>query len=124
MPTIRHPQHYPREYFQIVERVTIGGQSVVVPCETPEKARKLRGHFYAFVGALKRHQTEFADAFTQSQRTMVSLEGSNLRFQSRDNAWQAKTVAAALAAEPGKSPQPTPDVFDSLKTFIIQEESK
>ncbi len=121
MPSIRHPQHYPREYYEILRRVVLAGEQVVVPCESPAKARKLRGHFYAFIGALKRHQTEFPDDFAASQRTMVSLENSSLRFQCRDNSWQAQTVAAALAGTASPAPA-VPDIPESLRSAVIQEE--
>jgi hypothetical protein len=123
MPSIRHPLHYPTEYFNVLERVALKHETVVVRCETPEAARKLRGHFYAFIGSLKRAansiKPEFADEFAWAQRTMCSLEGSTLTFQTRDQSWQAKLMREAL----GRAAPGVPDVVvpPSIAAFAHAE---
>lgn len=121
MPSIRHPLHYPQEYFQLIERAAIQGLSTVVPCESPEAARKLRGHFYAFVGALKRAQAEYPEQFAWSQRTMCYLQGSTLEFMSRDRSWQALAVKAGLEAAP-EAQQPSTALPAGIAAFLKQEE--
>jgi hypothetical protein len=104
MPSIRHPLHYPAEYFKLIELAAIKGQTTTVPCSSPKHALKLRGHFYAFVGALKRGGDEYKEQYGWSQQTMCYLQDSTLHFIPREKSWQAETIRAAFAAAPPAEP--------------------
>lgn len=125
MPSIRHPLHYPPEYFTLIERAAVSAITTKVPCESPAAARKLRGHFYAFVGALKRAQAEYPDAFAWSQRTMCYLDGSELAFMPRDQSWQAVTVREALEAAPASGEVvPSTALPPGIAAFLESKENE
>lgn len=121
MPSVRSPLHYPREYFELVRLAAVEGRVTTVPCATKEEALKLRGHFYAFLGALKRAASaatpSYTEEFAWGQRTMCYLDGETLSFMPRDEAWQAKRIRAALSETTGPVGQtilPSKDILDFL----------
>lgn len=129
MPRTKNVAHYPREYWDIIEKVATEGKTMRIPCDSRTDALKLRGHFYAFVGAMRAHaekgETEHKrleglkgsalqmgeelrrtlDLATASSRVLVQVEDQSLAFINRDDSWQAK-MARRVTMEDG-SPSST-----------------
>ena len=114
MPSVRSPLHYPKEYFELIRLAAVENKVTTVPCEDKATALKLRGHFYAFLGALKRaanaNPPTYVEEYAWGQRTMCYFDGAVLSFMPRDNAWQAKLVRAALGTAAGVQDVPKQSV--------------
>lgn len=117
MPSIRSPLHYPKEYFDLIRMAAVENKITTVPCENEEEARKLRGHFYAFLGSLKRaalgKTPEYVEEYAWGQRTMCYLDKTTLSFMPRDESWQSKRVRNALAGGHDATPMAAATILPS-----------
>lgn len=116
-------QQYPEEYQKIIEQVGVEGKTIMIPFDNGTQAASMRGHFYAFIGALKDHYTkweprtkterltdgtlELMDRYKQSRMvylTIEKLDGKpHLVFQNREKSWQAQKVRQAIIIDPHES---------------------
>lgn len=130
----RDLQHYPPEYLDICEAVGIRAEIKMIPFENPQEANSLRGHFYAFLGALKdravaseRKQKEtrlsegemdLLEKYKFSRLVQVTIERIDGKptvvFQNRENSWQAQAMRRAITKRPGAA--------DDHKTPIVERD--
>ncbi len=65
MPRARNARKFPREYYDYVRQVAEESKQVDFGI-TEGEARRLRGSFYAFVGALRRQEQKYKDAVQEN----------------------------------------------------------
>lgn len=132
MPRTTKPENYPAEYTQIVMDCGILGKSFRLPAVGPmpadsarglsglQRLLKLRGHFYSFIGAVKRStDPKWAQTAAAAGQTVASInkEECALYFGNREQSWQAqafKTIGEVKAA-PGIT---EPAIETSLRKVI------
>lgn len=109
--------HYPEEYRTIIRRAVLGEQAMFLRTDDRMQAVKMRGHLYAFVGALKKakvvlaalpraltaEEKDIAECAKLAERLLIQLvdmpDGrTGLSLGNRKDSWQAKLAAASLAA--------------------------
>lgn len=126
MARSRAIEHYPAEYLRLVERVGEELESVEMKLPDRIAAMKVRGHFYAFVGALRKAKSDAVEARVKRAReeaslgkaltlenpnsetyirladvvdkVMITITKEGLLFQRRENSWQAQLLRQALEA--------------------------
>jgi hypothetical protein len=88
-----------------------------------ERLLKLRQHFYAFIGALKRTDVDpkWAELTTAASQTMCFLDKKQvaLVFSPRSEAWQGK-VLDELAGPVGKDAVPVKGSDSSLAAVLAK----
>lgn len=107
MPRSNDPGHYPQAYQDYLYRVAVEGKTIRVPAigSMPDdeampgmqRALKLRAHFYAFLGSLKRAakvDPKWEEMANYANRTMLFLDKKNvaLMFIPREQSWQQKLL--------------------------------
>lgn len=125
MPRAKSLSHYPARYGEIVEACAIRGatatlsaadaQAVMGMSTDPVHAvAKLRGHFYAYLGVLRREgerlakagaispgSQEIIDRAAQSFRVVCTIMDDPVRlvFANRDKSWQAQAFDKIVIEE-------------------------
>jgi hypothetical protein len=140
MPSSKNLQHYPARYSEIVRECALQAKRVVVELPDAKKAMSLRGHWYAYIGALKAEamrrkrgapasimEDDICELAAQAEMTMVTVEqmtGGRCRviWQNRENSWQALAVATAIVT--GGDSRPTATTLDetAARLLDIQQE--
>lgn len=109
MPRSSDPGQYPQAYCDYLREVALNGKTMRVPrvgalpddedLTGQQRALKLRGHFYAFIGALKREAKAnpdgpWAELANYAKRTMVYYNKGEcaLYFVPREQSWQQKLL--------------------------------
>src|SRR5690242_10696850 len=108
MPRTVDPDNYPLEYREMVEKAALSGKVFRIPGSGPmpdekgytglQRLVKLRQHFYAFIGAVKRSEDEkWKDVKAWASQTMVVTDKNEvcLYISNRDKAWQAEMFREA-----------------------------
>lgn len=126
MPRSKAIHHYPKQYGDIIEGCAIRAEKLTIPATSRMEAMKLRGHFYAYVGALRRTSREILDkararALTegeeeiierakQSEMVLVMIDedqaGVRVAFCNREESWQAKMLARGVLTAGDAPAQP------------------
>jgi len=116
--------HYPTRYLEIVRECAIEGKITRVTLPDIKRGLSLRGHWYAFVGALKAEaarikreasvlitagEEDIRQVATLAPRVMVQLEASedgqcSVIWQSRDHSWQAQALREAVTTQSQVAP--------------------
>ena len=140
MPRSKSLSHYPSRYGEIIEGCAVRGETVTVPLESTVAGIKLRGPFYAYLGALRRGaslaqartsapsrgEAEIIERAAQSERVIVTLRDDDgkpvIVFQNRDEAWQAKALAAATVTK-GVEPS-NADALDEGAARLLRLQSE
>lgn len=124
MPRSHSLSHYPSRYGEIIREVAVAGKRAEVPCDGQPTAAKLRGHFYAYVGALRREargiktaaptagEADILELSAQSAMVLVTIEilsdgRVGLVFQNRENSWQAKALEKVVLKDSMSKPTAT-----------------
>jgi hypothetical protein len=109
-----NPEHFPIQYFNILHVVGeqgktwrvpgVGEMQPMVDSQTGEEITadkllsKLRGHFYAFKGSLKKFKDDpkFQDSYLASCRVAcyVDRKGKFVEFRPTDKTWHAQALAS------------------------------
>lgn len=151
MPRSKSLAHYPSRYREYIEKVAVQGAVVRIPCDPltddlgrtiPARmvAAKLRGHFYAYLGALRRearaasskrqeNQThgdlDIIEASAQSHMVVVTIEEAEGRvyvlMANRETSWQAKALAQATITE--GSSKPTDSGLEDIAARLARAQS-
>jgi hypothetical protein len=108
MPRVTYPESYPVKYHDILQKCGEAGAVIRLPSsgEFPpdenfsglERLLKLRGHFYAFIGAVKRSpDPKWAEMKIWASQTTIYLDKKAvcLVFSNRDASWQSKAFETA-----------------------------
>lgn len=133
MPRIRKPEAYPEQYHDLVRQVGLQGVTIRVPQEGPmpdsdnytgeQRLLKLRQHFYAFIGALKRPDADpkWSELATAAAQTVVYYDKKQvaLVFSNRADAWQGKLLDE-FAGPVGKDAIPTKGADDSMAAVLAK----
>jgi hypothetical protein len=122
MPHSRKVSHYPDEYADILRQAVASTGTTTMDFDTRLEAIKLRGHFYAYIGALRREERRIAasNEITSQDRDLLDLARladklliqvvqkpggtATLEFMARDRSWQAEKAREALRS--GVKPLP------------------
>jgi hypothetical protein len=137
MPKVTNIENFPAVYFRIANDVGAGGYTFRVPREGPlpdgrdsstgevvpalRMLNKLRGHFYAFKGSLKRAKSDpkYEDVYLASCRVACYLDTDNLclEFRPTDKTWHAQALASGGPVEgdvPSGGPAGVEESFEKL----------
>ena len=117
MPKVKDIRHFPPEFLDYTEKAGVGGEKMVVPIPDSKTGWKLRGAYYAFIGALRRQAylyevagddsleaRKIMDLAKVSFRVMVYLEPQvkdqpngpwTCTWQNRENSWQEQLLQGA-----------------------------
>ena len=136
MPRIKPLNHFPDRYAEIIRQAALEGKQTIVPVDSIKQGRQLRGHFYAYLGALKAAAAEAAlqnrpltageveieHLSRLAPTVMAYLEDTGrmvtLTFQSREHSWQAKALAKAeTVAAPSR---PTATILEPSFERLLQ----
>lgn len=142
MPRAKSLSHYPARYGELVEACAVRSEQIDVKVDSLEQARSLRGHYYAYKGALMRTAQEItarrnaaggifpltkgeADIVEKAKQaetvivTILAIDGQSiLRFENRENSWQAKALAGATSVDSGG--KPTSGELDAIAARLAQ----
>lgn len=143
MPRSKALSHYPAKYGEIVEAAAVRGEETVVPLADAQHALKLRGHFYAYVGALRREaralkarsglfssgEQETLERAAQSEMVLVQVEvlpsgHAQVVFCNREASWQAQALAAATTREARSQPTAAPALDDIAQRLMQVQQEK
>jgi hypothetical protein len=138
MPRIKSLNHYPDRYQEIIRECAIEGKQVILEPMPTTRALSLRGHWYAFVGALKaearsrKARNALGDDdiihLNELQATvMVQIENvggglARVTFQSREHSWQAAALRAATIVTTDSRPTATNLDETAARLLDIQKE--
>lgn len=136
MPRTNDPGKYPQAYHKLLQDVALEGKTIRVPAvgampddeSMPgmQRALKLRAHFYAFIGSLKRARAtsqengrwnELAD---YANRTMVYLDKKAvaLMFVPRENSWQQKLIESGGVVSEVPKDSKAAESLDKFKEML------
>lgn len=140
MPRTRDPESYPIAYHEIVRKCGQQGLTIRLPQagEMPgageltgmQRLLKIRGHFYSFIGGLKRPglDPKWSELSHAAAQTIVYLDkkGVALVFSNRNESWQAQAMELAGPVGTDAIPQPTAEQESLAKVLagIVEEEPK
>lgn len=145
MPRTKSIQHYPDRYQEIIRECGLEGKQIEVPVTDARQAASLRGHWYAFIGALKaeagRVQRDAAArgrVLTAGEQDIIHLAGLSASvmvnilagppvtvvFQSREHSWQAKALRGATVIETTGSPSASGLDTTAARLLAIQAEAQ
>ena len=138
MPRSKAIHHYPRQYGEIVEGCALRGERLTIATATRLEAAKLRGHFYAYVGALRRTaleielragerrltagEEEIINRARQSEMVLVMVQDlpdgtAEIAFCNREESWQARMLARGQLTT--VSPQPASAKEDAMLERLL-----
>ena len=137
MPRSKSLSHYPTRYAEIVQDCAVRGKRIEVPVETTLHATKLRGHFYAFVGAVKRdarlldtrgppwaaHELGIKELAAQTSMVLVSIEECLCVFENRERSWQAQALLGARVVDV-EAPKLTPRELTGIERLLQAQKEK
>ncbi len=141
MPRAKNLQHYPARYAEILRDCALRGVVVEVALPTLAKGNSLRGHWYAYIGALKAEAARRASASAvptvgdldiielnaQAPMTMIQVvaqaDGScKVVWQNREKSWQALAVGTATVTSGDSRPTATGPEDAAQRLLRIQQE--
>jgi hypothetical protein len=115
--------HYPSRYSEIIRECGEEGKRVTASFPSAEKALSLRGHYYAFLGALKREadaleraggllsleDAAIVDLAKVQPRVMLTVRTTGdgttyVIWENREQSWQAQALAAATVEATDAAP--------------------
>ena len=139
MPRSKNLQHYPARYAEIIRETAVEGKVVELLLPDVHRANSLRGHWYAYIGALKAEAArrrlaargqlvddDICELEVQAPMTMIWVEAQpdgrvRVVWQNREKSWQALAVAGATVT--GGDSWPTAAGLDetAMRLLKVQE---
>jgi len=115
MARSQDPEHYPRQYVEMVRKCALENAVVTLEFPTRKQALQMRQHYYAFIAAMARIQRScerlgrgpseieqgWLDTLRLARRTQCWMEEgtgdgpTTLKFQPKELSWQALALEAA-----------------------------
>lgn len=138
MPRTKSLAHYPSRYAEIIRECGVGGKTIRVTLPTHGRALSMRGHWYAYIGALKSEvarikksqvgipsagEQDIMELLAQSPMVMLQVEAhpdgsADVVWQNRENSWQAQALAKAQITT--SDSQPTSTSLDDIASRLMR----
>jgi len=139
MPRTKNLSHYPARYSELLRECGTLGQRAEVLFDDQRRANSLRGHWFAFIGALKHEarnilrdlppgkmpspgEDDILMLTKLAPTVMVTVEARDSGFavvwQNRERSWQAMALREAIVTTP--APLETTKQLDDIASRLMR----